>query len=351
MDNKHHNLLSYGIFVNTLKWLRIAHMVFIVLPFVAVSAGNPWQGLTGEQIFLSVRKNCKPKAYVEQVDLWKVFRTTDCYAGNMVLNRFSSDTYTFDDRDVSPMGLSTMNVLNRSWWSDGYAQNIERDLHNLLPAPIGVQALKKDYPLGNVDVADYQNDYWSVGQMSFADDFINVYSPPKGFEGDFARTVFYLLAVYETDRFHGLGKNFCLKGSYPILQPWAERILLAWNLSDPVDEYERSRNDAVETVQGNRNPFIDDAMLAEHVWGEKRNEPYVPEEDVKQKVPLRAFYSLSDESIDLYSPYISEDVTWTIDGKEAAKSCYKPYELGIGRHEIKYFNSVLKGMLIIEILP
>ena len=88
-----------------------------------------------------------------------------------------------------------------------------------------------------------------------------------------------------------------------------------------------------------------------HVTAEEEPPSPEPEEDVKQKVPLRAFYSLSDESIDLYSPYISEDVTWTINGKEAAKSCYKPSELGIGRHEIKYFNSILKGMLIIEILP
>ena len=82
MDNIHHNSLSY--FVN--KWLKLAIMVCIVLPFVAFSAENPWQGLTGEQIFLSVRENCKPKAYVEQDDLWKVFRTTDCYDGNKVLN-------------------------------------------------------------------------------------------------------------------------------------------------------------------------------------------------------------------------------------------------------------------------
>lgn len=351
MDNTHHNLLSHRYFVNPYKWLRLAITVCIVLSFVPVYAENPWQGLTSEQIFLSVRENCRPKAYVEQDNLWKVFRSTDCYGENKVLNRFSPDTYTFDDREVSPLGLSTMNILNHSWWSEGYAANIESDLHNLLPAPIGVQNLKNDYPPGNVDVADYQNDYWSVGQMSFADDFINVYQPPKGYEGDFARAVFYLLAVYETDRFHRYGLNFCLLTSYPILQPWAERIMLAWNLSDPVDDFERSRNDAIEAVQGNRNPFIDDAMLAEYVWGEKRNDPYIPVDEEKPKVPLRAFYSLSDEAIDLYSPYISEDVTWTIDGKDADKSSYKPDELGLGRHKLKYFNSDVKGMVIIEIVP
>ena len=64
MDNTYHNLLSHRYFVNPYKWLRLAITVCIVLSFVPVYAENPWQGLTGEQIFLSVRENCRPKAYV-----------------------------------------------------------------------------------------------------------------------------------------------------------------------------------------------------------------------------------------------------------------------------------------------
>ena len=36
-----------------------------------------------------------------------------------------------------------------------------------------------------------------------------------------------------------------------------EAVLRAWAADDPPDDRERARNDAIEGIQGNRNPFID----------------------------------------------------------------------------------------------
>ncbi len=44
-----------------------------------------------------------------------------------------------------------------------------------------------------------------------------------------------------------------------------EAVLRAWDAADPVDARERARNDAIATVQGNRNPFIDCPGLADRV--------------------------------------------------------------------------------------
>jgi len=41
--------------------------------------------------------------------------------------------------------------------------------------------------------------------------------------------------------------------------------LLKWHKEYPVTDFERHRNDTIEEIQGNRNPFIDYPELAEKV--------------------------------------------------------------------------------------
>ena len=43
--------------------------------------------------------------------------------------------------------------------------------------------------------------------------------------------------------------------------------LLKWNLQYEIDATETRRNDAAQSIQGNRNPFIDDRSLACKIWG------------------------------------------------------------------------------------
>ncbi|MEC8418321.1 MAG: endonuclease, partial [Pseudomonadota bacterium] len=45
-------------------------------------------------------------------------------------------------------------------------------------------------------------------------------------------------------------------------------VLLQWHESDPVDEFERRRNERVFEFQGNRNPFIDKPELASMIFNE-----------------------------------------------------------------------------------
>ncbi|MBX2851779.1 MAG: endonuclease [Phycisphaeraceae bacterium] len=42
--------------------------------------------------------------------------------------------------------------------------------------------------------------------------------------------------------------------------------LLRWHEQDPPDDAERRRNDIVEQLQGNRNPFVDRPEFVQRVW-------------------------------------------------------------------------------------
>ncbi len=82
------------------------------------------------------------------------------------------------------------------------------------------------------------------------------YEPTDEYKGDTARIIFYLMVAYtESDNY-----------SFNSIAESCE-ILLEWNTLDPVSSMEISRNDKIEDIQGNRNPFIDYPSLADDIWG------------------------------------------------------------------------------------
>jgi len=46
--------------------------------------------------------------------------------------------------------------------------------------------------------------------------------------------------------------------------------MIRWSKQDPVDARETARNNAVQEVQSNRNPFVDYPGLEDYVWGNKK---------------------------------------------------------------------------------
>lgn len=86
--------------------------------------------------------------------------------------------------------------------------------------------------------------------------------PGDNWKGDVARIIMYMYVRYG-NQWHpnnvGVGAN-----SYHQDMP---DIFLQWNAEDPVSEYEMNRNNIVENIQGNRNPFIDNPFLATIIWG------------------------------------------------------------------------------------
>jgi endonuclease I len=43
--------------------------------------------------------------------------------------------------------------------------------------------------------------------------------------------------------------------------------LIEWHENDPVDDFEMNRNNVIESIQGNRNPFIDHPEFVNKIWG------------------------------------------------------------------------------------
>ena len=74
------------------------------------------------------------------------------------------------------------------------------------------------------------------------------FEPPSEHKGNVARALFYFSLRYQSHISDG-----------------EEEILRKWNEMDPPDEAELRRNDLIEDIQGNRNPFIDDHDFADFI--------------------------------------------------------------------------------------
>ncbi|MGE4571547.1 MAG: endonuclease [Candidatus Izemoplasmatales bacterium] len=109
------------------------------------------------------------------------------------------------------------------------------DMHNLKPSDVAENSRRGNLPFG-----------YMTGS--------GVYEPHDDVKGDVARILFYMATMYlDLDIESGILGQMS--------------ILLDWHQMDPVDDFERNRNEVIYSYQKNRNPFIDYPHLVEEIWG------------------------------------------------------------------------------------
>lgn len=133
------------------------------------------------------------------------------------------------------------------------------DLHHLRPEYPNINSSRGNHPFGDVTKAS-ANTYNYGGrtvlwvQGGYAEVMDNV-------KGDVARILLYVYTAYPENK-----NIFTTDGSYSQVMRNRD-TLLEWMQIDPVDTWEMSRNDAIQSVQGNRNVYIDYPELAWMIFG------------------------------------------------------------------------------------
>lgn len=112
---------------------------------------------------------------------------------------------------------------------------MEADLWNLQPAVGEVNGRRSNYAMALLDGEVRE---FGACDVEIRDKQIE---PRPGIRGNIARTYFYMDAAYP-----GRG----------IVSKKKRKLFEAWDMADPVDEFERKRAKRIAAIQGNANPFI-----------------------------------------------------------------------------------------------
>lgn len=121
----------------------------------------------------------------------------------------------------------------------------KNDLHHLLPTDREVNSTRGAYYFGEVSESKTPLKCHGVlmGQgvgQNYNSKDDSFFEPPSSIKGDIARSLMYMSVKYEM-----------------FITDAEESFIRKWHKEDPVDSFERRKNNIIHNHQGTRNPFID----------------------------------------------------------------------------------------------
>lgn len=178
-----------------------------------------------------------------------LFQARDTTGGNKVITcAYTGDQYVYQ----SPFTWDTYSrehTFCHAWMGSFPADEPEKpeynDQHNLYPVIFAQSNQpRSDNPLGVVDsvLQTYKD-----GKLGYDSNFNLVYEPRDTHKGRAARAMFYMPTCYD-----GVDGD-----AWGLPQPQNQNILKQWHFQFPPDKFDIARNEFLDSLQENRNPFID----------------------------------------------------------------------------------------------
>ncbi|PLX24018.1 MAG: hypothetical protein C0597_00345 [Marinilabiliales bacterium] len=206
-----------------------------------------------------------------------------------IVKTYGDARYILDDSDKDPNNNSNLILIYTgtsvsSNWDAGATWNREHiwskshgfpdegtdipysDLHNLKPS----------YPSVNTDRSDKDFDEGGEQHDVATECFFTstTWEPRDDVKGDVARIMLYMVVRYEGDATGEPDLELVDEiTSYPDPEFGVFSTLLKWHYEDPVDDFERNRNNVIYSYQENRNPFIDHPEFVSLIWGGGNSNP------------------------------------------------------------------------------
>ncbi len=201
-------------------------------------------------------------------DVWDILKETDkdTLDPSKVSLLYSGWTLDGSQEYNSGNGWNREHVWAKSHGNFGTAEGPGTDVHALRPTDISVNGAR-----GNrwFDIGDVQYIDGDGTTDCYIDASGNVWEPRDKVKGDVARMIFYMATRYEGENGEVDLELIDYLPSSNTSDPIHAKLstLLQWHIDDPVDDWERNRNDIIYyNYQENRNPFIDHPEYVEEIW-------------------------------------------------------------------------------------
>lgn len=239
------------------------------------------EGLTGNSLKAALHniiKNDKPGGGTYNPSysgMWDAYYTTDKRPGTNYVWDIYSDVpngtppYNFtlgSDQCGSYSGEGDCYNREHLWaqsWSNNDGTN-KTDLHHVYPTDGFVNGKRNNYAFGEVSSASWTSRNGSkLGNNKISGFNGTVFEPIDEYKGDIARALLYVSVRYYQEDSSWDNSDMTTKS---VIKDWAITMLLRWHEEDPVSQKEIDRNNAVYSIQRNRNPFVDYPEFAHRIW-------------------------------------------------------------------------------------
>lgn len=157
---------------------------------------------------------------------------------------------------MGPGAMPNQDELNcehtwpQSKFTSRFPEKVQQaDLHHLFPTDSRANSTRGNHPFaevrGNKNLRNCESSQSGASETKGGDFY---FEPPTDHKGNVARAMFYFSIRYKME-----------------IDLAQEEYLRKWHELDPVDEAEMNRNNEIQKIQGNRNPFIDKPDLVRQV--------------------------------------------------------------------------------------
>src|SRR6056297_694357 len=218
-------------------------------------------------------------------DTWDILKQADKDPENSenVILIYTGKSVNAEQEYNNGNGWNREHVWAKSHGDFGNEEGAGTDAHHLRPSDISVNADRssKDFDNGGTQHNEATGCYYTS----------NTWEPRDDVKGDIARMMFYMAVSYEGDVSGEPDLELVNFITYPTSEPLFGMLstLIEWHYQDPVDHFERNRNEVIYSYQKNRNPFIDRPEFVADIWGGGQNiPPAITQVEISPESPTSA---------------------------------------------------------------